>query len=355
MNKKVLLLLPFLLLALGLALWSGLIRLGWQIPVSRGVADHGALMVGSFLGSLIILERAVVLKKWWAYAIPVVNVGSLPLLLLGFPQLAYACLIGGSLGLLLIFWRLLERQSDASMWVMLCGAACWLIGNVLLLRFDLYPMAVFWWVLFLLLTISGERLELSRFLPVRNWQKGLLFAALGLCVAGVLLPYHGPGRWVLGVGLIGAALWLLRFDIARKTARKSALPAFSGRALLLGYGWLVVCGGLLFYDDGLPLMYDAVLHAFFLGFVFSMIFAHGPIILPAVAGLLIKPYHWLLYVPLALLQGSLVLRLFADGLSDPEARKWSGLLSALAILFYFVTIASILIYEQRKRTAKMVV
>lgn len=355
MNKNVLPLLPLVLLALLLALWTGLIRLGWQFPMSQGVADHGALMVGSFLGSLIILERAVVLKKRAAYAIPAINILSLPLFLLGYPQLSYACLIIGSLGLVGIFWLLLQRQSDASLWIMLCGATCWFIGNVLLLKHDLYPMAVFWWMLFLLLTISGERLELTRFLPVSKHQKSLLYLGLGLCLLGVLLPYHGWGRWVLGTGLIGTALWLLRFDIARKTARKEGLTAFGGRALLLGYGWLLICGGLLFSYDTLPLMYDAVLHAFFLGFVFSMIFAHGPIILPAVAGLSFKPYHVLLYIPLLLLQVSLLLRMLADALLALEARKWSGILSGLAILFYFVGIVSILVHEYSKRQAKVVV
>ncbi len=355
MNKKVLPLLPLTLLALLLAMWTGLIRLGWQITIPKGVADHGALMVGSFLGSLIILERAVVLKKLWAYAIPALNLMSLPLFLAGFPQMAYGCLVIGSLGLMLIFWCLLQRQPDASMWVMLCGAACWLVGNVLLLKHALYPMAVFWWVLFLLLTISGERLELTRFLPVSPRQKSLLYLVLGLCATGVLMPYHGWGRWILGVGLAGTALWLLRFDIARKTARKTGLTAFGGRALLLGYGWLLICGCLLFSYDYLPLMYDAVLHAFFLGFVFSMIFAHGPIILPAVAGLPVKPFHQGLYLPLALLQLSLALRLTADALAWAAGRKWSGLLSGLAILFYFGGIVIILIHEQRKRKTKVVV
>ena len=33
--------------------------------------------------------------------------------------------------------------------------------------------------------------------------------------------------------------------------------------------------------------YDAMLHSIFLGFVFSMIFAHAPIILPTITGLAI--------------------------------------------------------------------
>lgn len=352
MNKRTFIFLPLILLALLLALWTGEIRLGWQWHVPQGVAEHGALMVGSFLGSLIMLERAVVLQKSWAYGSVLINLLSLPLFLLGHPLPAYGCLLAGSLGLFCIFWQLLERQSDASMWLMLCGAACWLVGNILLLQHRLYPMAVFWWLLFLLLTICGERLELTRFLPVNSLKKKLLYLALLVCTAGVLMPYHGPGRWLLGLGLAGAACWLLRFDIARITACKKGLTAFGGRALLLGYGWLLACGLLLFIDDSLPLLYDAVLHAFFLGFVFSMIFAHGPIILPAVAGIAQKPYHPVLYTPLALLQFSLLLRLLADLALWPHIRQWSGILSAFAILLYFSSIALLLYHETGKRNKK---
>ena len=66
MNKKIL---PFLvpaLLALLVALWAGLLRLGWVLPSTRGLAlAHGPLMVSGFLGALIALERAVALKIRW--------------------------------------------------------------------------------------------------------------------------------------------------------------------------------------------------------------------------------------------------------------------------------------------------
>jgi hypothetical protein len=57
--------------------------------------------------------------------------------------------------------------------------------------------------------------------------------------------------------------------------------------LIAGYFWLAA-GGLLwilfaqFFSTG-P-YYDAMLHAIFLGFVFSMIFADAPIILPTITG-----------------------------------------------------------------------
>ena len=74
-------------------------------------------------------------------------------------------------------------------------------------------------------------------------------------------------------------------------------------ALLAGYGWLMVAGGLWAgagqMADGPA--YDAELHAIFLGFVMSMIFAHAPVVVPSVLGRPL-PFRPALYVPLVLLQ-----------------------------------------------------
>ena len=45
--------------------------------------------------------------------------------------------------------------------------------------------------------------------------------------------------------------------------------------------------------------------------MFSMVFGHAPIIFPAVLRVAV-PYHPTFYVPLALLRGSLILRLAGD-------------------------------------------
>src|SRR5690606_39805033 len=53
--------------------WSGLARLGWQVPMpsSHHIVSHGPLMVCGFLGTMISLERAVALGSRWGYAAPV--------------------------------------------------------------------------------------------------------------------------------------------------------------------------------------------------------------------------------------------------------------------------------------------
>jgi hypothetical protein len=92
--------------------------------------------------------------------------------------------------------------------------------------------------------------------------------------------------------------------------------------------WLIVGG-----TSTNGYLYDAMYHALFLGFVFSMIFGHAPIILPAVMPIDVV-YRPRLYLHLALLQLSLVLRVGADLLGAQPVRQWAGLLNVLAILVF---------------------
>ena len=58
--------------ALLAGLWAGLARLGLILPDGLDLAEfHGAFMISGFLGTVISLERAVAIGRWWAYAAPV--------------------------------------------------------------------------------------------------------------------------------------------------------------------------------------------------------------------------------------------------------------------------------------------
>src|SRR4029078_7550341 len=82
--------------------------------------------------------------------------------------------------------------------------------------------------------------------------------------------------------------------------------------------------------------YDAMLHAIFLGFVFSMIFAHAPVIFPAITGIDI-PFTPIAYRYAALLHISLLLRVSGDLMLWREAQQWGGMLNAVAVLLFLLT------------------
>ncbi|HET7263985.1 MAG TPA: hypothetical protein VFL28_04900 [bacterium] len=317
-----------------------MIRIGWPLPVLQPALPlaHGPLMVSGFLGTLISLERAVAFGRPEAYAAPLATgLGGLALLL-GVPSPAGPALITlGGLGLTAIFASALRAHRAFHTAVMALGAAAWLIGGALWLTGTPIYGAVPWFGAFLVLTIVGERLELSRLARPAPSSRGMFLAVVALYLAGLLLTLRAPasGARVEGLAMVGLALWLLRFDIARYTVRQAGLARFIAVSLLSGYGWLGVAGVLWISFGGSiagPL-YDAMLHALFLGFVFAMIFAHAPIILPAVLGGAV-PYRADFYAPLALLNLSLVVRLCGDLGGYGDVRRWGGLLGVVAVLAF---------------------
>ena len=337
--------LPLLLLAalaLLAGLWAGLLRIGWSWPDwGTGMAAvHGPLMVSGFLGTIIGLERAVALGRRPAYLPPLLSGAGAALLLLapGTPP-ARLLVTAGSAGLVLVFVFILRRHTALYTVVMALGAALWLLGNVIWLSGRTVTLAVPWWIGFLVLTIAGERLELSRVLRYQARTQVLFGMTTALSLVGVAATFwhFGFGMRVAGAGLVSLALWLLVYDIARRNLRHRGLTRYMAVCLFSGYIWLAVGGVLALWYGGLPAgpLYDAMLHAIFLGFVFAMIFGHMPIIFPAVSGRSLS-YRPAFYGPLVLLHLSLLLRLAGDLLFLPAARRWGGLLNALVVVLFLV-------------------
>jgi hypothetical protein len=329
------------------------VRLGWDVPGGGDTLAlfHGPLMVGGFLGTLIALERAAALGLVWAYAAPLATgLGSLLLVLRGDGGAAPLLITGGSLAFLAVLAELVRRQPAPFAVTMLLAGGAWVLGNTLWLAGWPLQRAVPWWIGFLVLTIVGERQELSRLVPVPASARRVLTLALAVFVAGLALTLAATdtGMRLAGVGLVLLAVWLLRHDMARRTIREPGLPRFMAASLLVGYLWLGI-GGVLALAGGAPVAgpaYDALLHALFLGFVFSMVFGHAPVIFPGIVGVPI-PFRRRFYTHLVLLHGALLVRIGGDLLDAPAAVRWGGLLNVGALLLFFGnTISSV-----RRRSA----
>ena len=328
------------LLTLLAGLWAGLIRVGWRLPTLQPLlpALHGPLMVSGFLGSLISLERAVALKRPWTYVGPVLSGLGAIWLVVGLPlPVGQWLLMLGSVGLTAVFWHIVRQHPASYTWTMGLGAVCWLVGNGLWLGGWPIFRIVYWWAGFLILTIVGERLELSRVARLSNNVIRLFVGAVALFSVGLLtvLVWGGPGTRLIGLGLIVLAVWLGLYDIARKTIRRTGLTQFIALNLLLGYGWLFI-GGLAALVIGQTVAgprYDFMLHAVFVGFVFGMIFAHAPIIVPSILPIQIQ-FRPILYAPTLFLHLALLLRAVGDVGGWQPVRAWGGLLNAVAILLF---------------------
>ena len=342
----------FPLLALGIAslfcgVWAGLLRFGWSLPAGRAnlIELHGPLLVFGFLGTVISLERAVALRRAWGYLAPAATIAGVALLFAGVRQgigelmlLIAGCILVG------LFVVILRAHATASTATLLLGALLWVVGDALWLRGDPLVRVVPWWVGFLVLTIVGERLELAAMSRLTDAGRLVFGCLTALLLAGLAVSAAdtGTGMRIAGIALAGYALWLFRFDVARYTVRRTGLPRFVALALLPGYVWLAV-GGVLWLRDGAAVAgfaHDAELHALFVGFVFSMIFGHAPVIFPGVLGVAI-PFRRFFYAHLALLHTGLALRIGGDLAADFTLARWGGLLNASAIgLFLAATIVS---------------
>ncbi len=352
------------LLALLAAMWAGLIRMGWVFPVIQPLLPmmHGPLMVCGFLGVVIPLERAVALaanRKGfpWYYASPLFTaLGSLILVIGIAGNAGPLCMVAGSLGLVAIFAVIIKQQPALFTWTMGLGALFWLIGNLFWLAgWPIYHVFL-WWMGFLVLTVVGERLELSRMMRLSENSQILFVVAVWLFIAGILVSLLDltPGTQIAGIGEITMALWLLRYDLARRTIRRPGMPRYIGLCLLTGYVWLAIGGMLSIWQGGVPAgpYYDAMLHSVFVGFIISMIFGHAPIILPSILHVPIN-YSRAIYIQLVLLHGSLILRIAGDVALGLEARQWGGMLNAIALLVFIGTTVGLVIStkSQQRRTA----
>ena len=316
------------LLALGLVclvfgITGGLARLTPALAApSAAIGWHGALMVSAFLGTVIALERAVALGGWWPFAAPLsAGLGGL-LVLGGMHAAGLALLAGAGVVFALCSAVFLYRQPSVETATLAAGALAWLAGNVAL---DAGGAPLPWWIAFLVLTIAGERLELSRYLKRGAFPR---IAFIALAAALFVSPADASMR-LQGVVLALLAAWLLAYDLARFTVRQKGLPRFVAWCLLPGYGWLALGGALLAAGGAAGAFRDTALHAVFLGFVFSMIFGHAPVILPAVLRVRF-PWHPVLYLPLALLHASLAVRAFVS----TALGAWGN---AAAIALFIVT------------------
>jgi hypothetical protein len=347
-----LLVLGFLALVVGIG--AGLARLGVVVPdvAASAAALHGPLMISGFFGVVIALERAVAVRAAWAYLGPLLAGIGVVAALAGATTAPWL-FVAGSVVLVAATLDVLRRQSTLFTFTLLAGAIAWTTGNALWAAGTAIHAVVVWWLAFPILTIAGERLELSRFRNPSPLARRIFGAILALIACGLIAAGRTLGVAFFAVGLLALAIWLLKEDIAMRTVRGTGLARFIAVCLIAGYAWLVFGALIILAAGGLTpgtRSYDAAVHALALGFVFSMVLGHAPIIFPAVLRVAV-PYHAAFYVPLAILHGSLIVRLAGDATDRVDWARAGGLLNALALAAFILGMIGAVIGGTRQRRA----
>lgn len=341
--RPVFLVLVALSLVTGIA--GGLLRVGVALPAAQdavwlGLAalSHAALMICGFLGTVIGLERAVAVKLRAAFLAPLASgLGGLALLA-GQATLGAWLIVAAAVVFTWVNIVVVRRQSASHTLLLLVSALAWLVGNLVFAAGQGADATLPWWFSFLVMTIAAERLEMTRLMRRRPAAPALLVGVLAAMLLGAAASFFSVriGGVVYGASLVLLALWLIAFDIARRTVFAQGLSRYMAVCLLSGYGWLAIAGvSWAATALGLPWR-DAALHALGLGFIFSMIMGHGPVILPAIARVKLQ-FGFFFYVPLAALHLSLALRL-GWGALDPSQRVAGATYNAVAIALFAATV-----------------
>ncbi len=328
-------------LCLLFGLMTGAWRLGWALPVGDWAVFHGPLLVCGFFGTVIALERAIAFGSPGGFLAPFATALGGGALILGAPSLGFLGLGAGSVAFLGLALLVAWRQREAFTALLALGALAWATGTLAWIvgGSDIARVAPLW-AAFLLLTIAGERLELSRFLKPWRWRTPTLIPPVILVGVGAVLALVPslPLDWgwrVFGLGALLLVGWSLINDVARRTILQPGLPRYVAVCLLLGYGWLGIAGGFALVSG--TIFSDIVLHGLFLGFAFSMVFGHAPVILPAVLGVRL-PFRRLFYLPPILLVLSLGTRMMGSIPNFDFLRHWGGALNAATILIFLALV-----------------
>lgn len=343
------------LLALGFValvtgVFAGLARLGVAVDAKAAslAGQHGPLMVAGFFGVVIALERAVASGRLWTYAAPLAAGLSAIALFAGEPALAAGLATAGAIVFSIVSLRFVAISPELHTAVVAAGAVALVAADLAWWLIGVPAVAVPAWIAFLALTIAGERLELTRFLP-RSARARAGFVAIALVVAGATAVAWDPrGARLLGGALAALAAWLGANDLARRTVHDRGLTRFTAVCLLSGYVWLATAGVVVAVAGLAPgtRAYDAALHAFFLGFVFSMVFGHAPVIVPAVLRVKL-PYGPAFYLPLVFLHLSVALRLAGDALDMQRLLAAGGIANGVALAVFIATAITAVVRGKR--------
>ncbi|MEQ8713805.1 MAG: hypothetical protein RIC80_12370 [Cyclobacteriaceae bacterium] len=298
-----------------LGLITGLSRFG-LFPTDLSI-HHGVLMLNGFAGGLITLERTLskpVLANFISLIMLVVGV-----ILASLDMTWGLWLVTGAIILLILAEVQASRTHHWAYHLMqLTGLLCWLTANAKYQFSNFYPAAVPFWQAFVLMMILATRLK-----KIDRISDLTVMLVLGLYIVSICLPFHSAASSLTGVLLITLAAVVLRLELRHSDDQRYRL--------MIVYGWLIATAIGMLLSDQILNSYDFVLHSFFLGFLFNMIFLNASKAIVSKFGVIGIPLAESLWM-IIMTAGLLIRIVPGDVLGIEMARVVGGIISILAIL-----------------------
>lgn len=334
-----------------LALLDGIFRLmsdsGMDTGILRSIYTlHPILMVFGFLACIVMAERVSgisVIPKLAKSRTPLIMV---PLILIGVVLevigyttgpilLRYAggiFLFAGSVVFIFVLAKLAQNSGAKLPFYFMIASGVSLAASAVLSAFSL-PLGNFGFIMLLLCFplafILGERIELTRFTskPSANQRFRLAFALSCVGVAAfVVSSFANYTKLQLLSSAFGSIL-LLATIVAILLGEiqnwklllmtKQPLQKYVVAHTRVAYAWGIfgLLLALIYSADSMRVdLYDPFIHAIAVGFIGTMLLAHGPVILPTVTGRKLD-LNKLSLLPLAILSFGNLIRIGGDIIS----------------------------------------
>jgi hypothetical protein len=311
--------------------------------LTRLYSLHPNIMLFGFLAPIIMTERYVGSKAMGLNLIgryssrlmaPITQAGLLLQILSYLFSTGYLMVFGGiaiTLGLLLFILLLLQLSSKTGVrlpfYFMILSVIPLQLFNILFTeeKYIQNPSQALLLLLFPVIFILGERIELTRFLTTGYSVARFMVAFFG-CLILVLVSSLGSIFFHRSVEdrllliffilllLVGLAVLAAETGSLRKgISSPLLLQRYVAKHIVVAYVWLILSAffGFAFVSDLNGLYYDAMIHSMTVGFIGTMLLAHGPVIIPSVISKRVDVSRLTLY-PLFILTISNIMRIIGD-------------------------------------------
>ncbi len=324
----------------------------WKMGCIRGLfsayppdflPSHGTIMVGAFLGTLVIFEKILPHATLSLFWVPYLWCFSIYLLRVNF-KLAVALnliALAGWIAYNALISIKIKRFAEPLILVLVYV----LLSAVIFVEkgIDMGTSSAIHALLFPVATISLERIELSMATGRMLSRLTYFFLIVLILVSLLDLFFNFLGNEFYGLFFIVLLILMFSNDMTFKFLRQKIgfsisypLHEFSLKTIFIAYLWLLLSAWFLLVSKFLPQSRDIVIHSTGLGFIFSMILAHAPVITSSFSRKVIKKPPSLL--PFFVFQVATLLRIITDLFSLYSIALWQyiGVISGVLHFVSFV-------------------